>query len=124
MFTRILSFIAAGLLVCSSAKAQTEYGETFKSRLYIGTDFQLGFGPISLIDISPLAGYNINRHLSAGIGLTYIFFSDNTISPAMRTNLFGGRVFTRIVPLPDALPGIYLHVGAESINNKQAVANP
>lgn len=119
--------LISGLLLffATTANAQTEYGESFKSRLYVGADFNVSFGWISLLDISPLAGYNINRHLSAGVGLTYKFYSDRTYNPAFRTNFYGGRGFLRARPFPEGLPGIFIHGEFESVNNERlALADP
>jgi long-subunit fatty acid transport protein len=60
------------LLVPIGVKAQTEYGETLISRLYAGGNFGLGFGTLTSIDVSPMIGYNINRHFSGGVGITHI----------------------------------------------------
>jgi hypothetical protein len=103
-------------------KAQTEYGETFKSRIYVGGSFALGLGNVTSIDISPMAGYNFNRYLSAGAGITYMFYSYNDPfgnSADYRTSFYGARVFARAVPLPDLLRGLFLHAEYESINNER-----
>ena len=55
-----------------NTQAQTEYGETLKSKLYVGATFGLGFGTYTNIDVSPMIGYNINRHFSSIIN--HIFF--------------------------------------------------
>ena len=108
------------LIICLfsvNLKAQTDYGETVKSRLYVGGTFGLSIGTSSNIDLSPMVGYNINRHLSGGVGMTYMFYSYRNGSESIRGNFYGGRIFTRILPLPDLLPGIFLHGELESINN-------
>lgn len=112
------------LLLAGSIHAQTEYGETFKSRLYAGGNFGLGFGTFTSIDISPLVGYNINRYFSAGVGASYMFYSYR-INPneSERASFYGFRTFGRIVPLPDILPNIFLHGELESINNERWVEN-
>jgi hypothetical protein len=101
--------------------AQTDYGETLKSRLYVGGTFGLSIGSISYIDLSPMVGYNINRYLSGGVGMTYMFYSERNGSESIRRNFYGGRIFTRILPLPDLLPGIFLHGELESINNERYI---
>jgi len=103
----------------SSLKSQTEYGETFKSRIYVGSTFALNLGSYTSLDISPMAGYNFNRYLSAGVGFSYIFYSIRYPSFSQRASFYGTRVFGRAVPFPDALPGLFVHTEAESINNEQ-----
>lgn len=108
-------------LTTSQLYSQTDYGETLKSRLYVGGTFGLGFGTYTNIDLSPMIGYNINRHLSGGVGATYMFYSYRYGSESIRGNFYGGRVFTRIAPLPDQLPGLFIHGEYESINNERYV---
>jgi hypothetical protein len=112
----LLTFALSG-----SIQAQTEYGETFKSRLYVGGNFGLQFGSLTSIDLSPFVGYNINRHFSAGLGMTYMFYSYRFANVNYRSSFYGGRIFTRIRPLPDQLPGLFLHGEYESINNERYV---
>jgi long-subunit fatty acid transport protein len=71
--------LAFFLLMPFGMCAQTEYGETLKSRLYVGGNFGLGFGTLTSIDVSPMIGYNINRHFSGGVGATYMYYSYRNI---------------------------------------------
>ena len=108
-----------------NTQAQTEYGETLKSKLYLGATFGLGFGTYTNIDVSPMIGYNINRHFSAGLGMTYMYYSYRYGNERIQGNFYGGRIFTRILPLPDLMPGIFLHGELESINNERYITvNP
>lgn len=105
--------------------SQTEFGETFGSRLYVGGNFGLGFGTFTSIDISPLAGYNFNRVFSAGIGGTYMYYQYRLYAgSSVRAFFYGARVFARAVPLPEILPNIFLHGEYESINNEREVEGP
>lgn len=103
--------------------AQTEFGETTRSRIYVGGNFGLGFGTFTNIDISPLAGYNINKFLSAGLGASWMFYSYRFAGVSERASFYGGRVFGRAVPLPETFPGIFLHAEYETINNERWVEN-
>ncbi|MEX1190309.1 MAG: hypothetical protein WED33_13705 [Bacteroidia bacterium] len=116
-----LSFLIIAFSVASAQqlKAQTEYGESFKSHLYVGGSFGLGLGTITTIDISPMVGYNFNRYLSAGVGATYLFYSQNLPGQDYRTSFYGTRVFARAVPLPDLLRGLFLHAEYETMNNER-----
>ena len=122
---RFLFLVVVVLATGGKSFAQTNYGETFKSHIYVGSNFALNLGQATSIDISPLAGYNFNRYFSAGIGATYIFTSIRfTPAYTLRSHYFGGRVFGRVLPLPDHLPGLFIHAEAESISNVQVVENP
>jgi len=65
----------------------------FKNKLYTGGNFGVQFGTITLIDISPLIGYNFTDRFSAGTGLTYQYYKDSNYD--FKINVFGGRVFLR-----------------------------
>jgi hypothetical protein len=120
---RLLAFILL-LGSQSTLSGQTEYGETFASRLYFGGNFGLGFGTFTSIDISPLVGYNFNRVFSAGIGGTYMYYQYRFGNDSERASFYGARVFARAVPLPEILPNIFLHGEYESINNERWVEGP
>jgi hypothetical protein len=115
---------AACVLSISDLKSQTEFGETFKSRLYVGSNFALNLGSFTSLDISPMVGYNFNRYVSAGIGTSYIFYSIRYPNFSQRASFYGGRVFGRLLPFPDALPGLFVHAEAETINNEQYTQDP
>lgn len=108
-----LLLIVVALLLAPGLRAQTEFGETFKSRIFLGGDFSISFGTYSLIDLSPLVGYNVNRFVSAGVGGTYKFMA----VPGNRQNYYGGRAFARLRPLPEYLPGVFLHGEWETVNH-------
>lgn len=115
------------LVLCFAGEhvvAQTEFGETQKSRIYVGGNFSLSLGNITLVEVSPLAGYNITRSLSAGIGTTYMFYSYRDQFQSYRTSFYGGRIFTRFVPLPDLLPAFFLHGEIESLSAERLLTNP
>jgi long-subunit fatty acid transport protein len=116
--------ITLGFAFLPSANAQTNYGEDFKSRLYVGGTFGLGLGTVTNIDLSPMIGYNINDYFSGGVGMTYMFYSYNQPGQDVRTSFYGGRLFLRAVPLPQTLPGLYLHAEIENINNERYIADP
>ncbi len=64
-----------------------------KSKIFVGGNFGLQFGTITYLDLSPLVGYRISDHFSAGVGVTYQYLKDNFYN--VETNVFGGRVFGR-----------------------------
>ena len=117
-------FTCISLFSVSTLSGQTEFGETFKSRIYVGTSFALNLGSFTSLDISPMAGYNFTRYVSAGVGFSYIFYSVRYPTYSQRATFYGGRVFGRLVPFPDALPGLFVHAEAESINNEQYAEDP
>ncbi|MEP2771760.1 MAG: hypothetical protein ABJH05_06405 [Fulvivirga sp.] len=75
---------------------ELESGDDWKDRIYIGGGLGLQFGNITNIQVSPIVGYRINEKLSAGIGITYIYYKikfDN--GQEFETDIYGGSVFVR-----------------------------
>lgn len=71
-------------------------GESFKDRIYVGGGLGLQFGTVTNIEVSPLVGYRITDELSAGVGMTYIYFKrkyDNYDD--FETSIYGYRLFGR-----------------------------
>jgi hypothetical protein len=99
--------------------SQTESGDTPISRVYVGANFGLQFGNFTMIDISPLAGYNLTNWLSAGIGGTYMFINFRSQSQNYNTNFYGIRGFAR------GLIGqqFFLHSEYELLNGEKLLPN-
>lgn len=118
-----LLLLYIGILCGLQLHAQTQYGETHRSRIYTGGNFGLGFGTFTQIDLSPLVGYNFTPVLSAGLGTTWMYYSYRYGNVSERASFYGGRVFTRLVPLPEIMPAIFLHAEFETINNERWIEN-
>lgn len=121
MCIRRFIYIIFPFLLCGShSEAQTEFGETPRSRIFFGGDFRLAvtsFG--SILDLNPFAGYNLNQYISVSAGPSYIFYSERTpgMSQSYRTSFYGGRTFIRIRPFPERLPSIYFQGETQLINS-------
>lgn len=75
---------------------ELESNASWKDRVFVGGGLGLQFGDITNIQVSPIVGYRINEKLSAGIGITYIYFKDNRDNtPDFETDIYGGSVFVR-----------------------------
>jgi hypothetical protein len=110
------------LINLQQTNAQTEFGETPKSKIFIGSTFRLGISNFgSLIELSPYVGYNINSYFSAGLGPSYTFYSERYAGQSYRTHYYGARGFIRILPAPERLPGLFLAAELESINNETSI---
>jgi len=78
------------------ASAQQEFGEnsSFLDRLYTGGGMTLSVGnQITVIGASPVLGYMITNQLSAGIGVTYMYYRNSFYD--LSTSIYGGKVFTQ-----------------------------
>ena len=113
------------LLNLQQINAQTEYGETPKSKIFIGSTFRLGISNFgSLIELSPYVGYNINSYFSAGLGPSYTFYSVRNFGQTFRTHYYGARGFFRILPAPERFPGLFLAAELETISNEYFFQDP
>lgn len=99
--------------------AQVDYLErkpeyNFKSHLYFGGGFGLQFGYMTLIEVSPLVGYNITPKFSVGISPTYKFYKYNDYygqNLDLKTNVWGGSIFSRYY----IFESVFAHVEYESL---------
>ncbi len=85
----------------------------FWKRTFTGGGFGLSFGNITNINLSPQFGYRVTDNFWAGVGVTYIYFSERYPGfPKFTTNIFGGRVFLRYI----VWKGIFVHAENEILN--------
>jgi hypothetical protein len=64
-------------------------------RVFFGGDLGLVFGTNTLIDISPLVGYQLTPSLSIGGGPIYQYYKINTGRTDFETTIYGGRGIMR-----------------------------
>jgi hypothetical protein len=91
---------------------QPEYN--FKSHLYFGGGLGLQFGTMTLIEISPLVGYNITPKFSIGLSPTYKYYKFNDYygqNLDLKTNVWGGSIFSRYY----IFDNVFAHVEYESL---------
>jgi hypothetical protein len=101
---------AAVLLASLTLQAQQEGEEPRKGfdpeRLFFGGNFGLSFGDYTFINITPQVGYQFNRYLAAGGGLSFIgtgytyrdYNGDKLYKDTY--NSAGLNIFGRVSPLP------------------------
>jgi hypothetical protein len=126
MKTKYFVLLIFSTILCGkTVKGQTEFGETPKSKIFIGSTFRLGISNFgSLIELSPYVGYNLNRYFSAGVGPSYTFYSERYLGQSYRTHYYGVRGFIRILPAPERLPGLFLASEIETISNEYFYQDP
>ena len=81
-----------------------------KDRIFYTGGFGLQFGNLTYLEASPMIGLRITERLRAGVGATYIYFSDNVINYS--TNIYGGRGFGQF----DIYEGFFGHLEYEVLN--------
>lgn len=112
------------LLLSSTAKSQNDTimpapreKIPFKDRLVYGGNLGLQFGTVTYVDISPTIGYKVTEKFHAGVGATYIYYSEkyplsNGQTYTYKTDIYGGKVFTRYY----VLENLFLHHETEILN--------
>ena len=97
--------VLTGLLTTRPASSQYYGGDntakpSFASHLFFGGGLGLQFGSMTLIEVSPLVGYKVTPKFSIGISPTYKYYHYNDYygpSLDLKTNVFGGSLFSRYV---------------------------
>ncbi len=82
-------------------------------RFYFGGGLGLQIGDVTLIDVSPLIGYNITQQLSVGLSPTYKYYSykDYYLNREISSNIFGAALFSRF----DIIYGLFAHAEYEQL---------
>lgn len=133
-FLLITSFV---FLASVSTAQKAPRFSTFSDRFFYGGAFGLAIGHITQIDIMPLGGIWIFPQWSVGVSGRYSFYnhSGGVIAPEIRnssTHIWGGSVFTQILPIPDfseVLPlkidgGLFFHAEYEKLFLSRRVFDP
>ena len=98
-FLRNVIFVLVIVIAYANLNAQNEpkaeFKEPWTKRIFVGGNLGLQFGSITLVDISPLAGYWFTDNLAGGIGFTYQYYKDKRYIHEYSTDIYGFRVFGR-----------------------------
>lgn len=66
------------------------------NKFFFGGGFGLNFGTESIITINPEVGYRFTDKFSAGVGISYNYYSYNRV-PKFSTNIYGGNIFSSYI---------------------------
>ena len=88
---------------------------------FIGMTFSLFFGNEIYVEGSPYVGYLLGDYIGVGLGGTYIYNAVFNGTRYISDNVYGGRVFINLRPLPQVgtLRGAYLRVEGEYLNHSE-----
>lgn len=93
-FLALLPFFGVGQVSQSDNPPPTK--PPFKDRIYYGGDLGALFGSTTFVNVSPLVGYKITPKLSAGVGVTYQYYSFRiNATERFATSIYGGQAFSR-----------------------------
>lgn len=79
-------------------------------RIFTGGNIGLYFGNITYLNLSPVIGYRITNKLSAGAGVTYIYYQNNIYN--FNTSMYGGKIFSRY----SIIENLFAHTEYELLN--------
>jgi hypothetical protein len=109
--------------LCFAQEEETSSKGFKKEKLFIGGNFGLSFGDLTLINVSPQVGYRFTDLFAAGLGLNgqYVSVKNRYIdgTPYSKTSqgVFGLNVFGRLYPINNLM--IQLQPEANYIFGKQ-----
>ena len=82
-------------------------------RVPFGGGFGLGGGPWGgSIRLAPIVGYMFTSKFSAGVGVNYEYYWNNSFTPRFDDNRFGGMVFAR----QNLFRNIFLYADYQFVN--------
>ena len=94
----ILFILGIGLM--QSTTAQDSGGKGFdKSKLFVGGNLGLAFGTYTIINVSPLVGYQLSPFFAAGVGINYSYYGYNNGIYKNSQSYAGMSVFGRAYPV-------------------------
>jgi hypothetical protein len=107
----------------------SEPQSSFFDKVNFGGNFSLRFSEETLIEVSPLAIYNVNERLQVGPGITYIYYRAKYSNFNYSSSQYGGRLFGRYTVLDNIftqaeLEILNLGVRNQDENGRFTVVNP
>lgn len=99
------------LIISTTLKSQ-EAGS-----LVFGGNFGLQFGNTTIVDISPNVGYQFNKFLLLGTGVSYQYYHSSYDGYSESMNIFGWRLFAE----PSFVQNLVGHIEYEMLNMKVPV---
>lgn len=91
-----------------------------KSDFFTGGNFGLLFGNTTLINISPVLGYQVSEKVQAGIGGIYLYYGYRDQFQSFVSHTLGGRVFSRQY----LFETFFLHQEIEALNGVWIINEP
>jgi hypothetical protein len=114
-------FFKPGFSQENSVKKQQKVPQGFDpDRLVFGGNLGFQFGDVTLIDVSPLIGYQFTEKVMAGVGISYQYYNDTRFTPKFSTSIFGGRVFGRYY----FIDNVFAHAEYEILNYDAGFIDP
>lgn len=101
IFKIVMMMLFGFLFLSQNIYAQEKLGNNQPSRWFIGGNLGMQFGTVTVLDISPHAGYKLTNRLSFGAGITYQYVKEGKGDYAYSSNVFGARAFSSYAIIPE-----------------------
>jgi hypothetical protein len=134
LFTLFLLFLP---ILAHSQGSKASEPKKFSDKFFYGGALGLTVGSVTQVDIIPVAGIWVIPQWSIGVGGRYSYYSQKAFfvgSPTQtyRSHMWGGSVFTQILPIPDLseitpIPlkgGLFFHGEYETLYIDRRILNP
>lgn len=97
MIMKWLSFTLIIALLFNHDLFAQDSGNKFslKDRVFFGGGVTASFGNVTVLGASPIVGYKINKRISAGLGVEYLYYREKWRTVVYETSIYGGNVFSR-----------------------------
>lgn len=96
----------------TKTRSKLSKSSDFWEKAYFGGNLGLQFGAITLVDISPLIGYQITDRLSIGVGGTYLYYRIQSQFYRADLSIYGARAFARFF----VIQNLFAHAEYEVLN--------
>jgi hypothetical protein len=121
-------YILSVIFICCTLSSYAQFDEPkpkpkerFIDRMFFGGSFDLAFGDITVINLSPIVGYRVTPRLATGLGGVYIYQKYKRYN--FEYSVYGGSVFMEYNIVQDLsdyftrFPGsITFHIENEVLN--------
>ncbi|KAA9332848.1 hypothetical protein [Adhaeribacter soli] len=106
----------ADTVVKEKVKIKEKDETPFRKKLFTGGGFGLSFGnQTSNVQVSPILGYRISERFSAGLGMSYFYFSSGPYD----ATLLGGKAFAQAMVYKE----FFAHVEYEKLSDIKDFSN-
>lgn len=102
----LLIVILVGSFAVSAQESNTKVAQKFSDRLFWGGSLGLTIGDITQFDVIPVGGIWVIPQWSLGVSGRYSYYRQRRYfwgesASAYHSHIWGGSVFTQILPVPD-----------------------
>jgi len=91
--------IGLGLVTGAVAQDASGSGGFDKSKLFFGGNLGLAFGTYTIVNVSPLVGYQFTPVIAAGVGINYSYYGYNDGYWNYKQSYAGMSIFGRVYPI-------------------------